>query len=485
MKTKVVLLIIAVLIFFPGASPWEGAAAVAPSGELPASGFFIATNSFPRNTVVDVTNIESGKSTRAIVANTLNSPGLLAIVSREAAELIEMRPGSVSRVRIVQPSDPIAYLRFTESNIRETPIYDSGNVINEETLITEVYRNDTYVPQTVPVTEPVVVTEPAENRVTGPSYLMEPEWGGTERLSIVDLPGYDVNHRENIIADNFIAEQPTQIAEETPRVNNNTQVVTNEEHSVYYTDRYDELIKDVSPRYEERAPNEIVKDIPEYREEVYLVGVDKEAQDFFNEQPRNEVIKAPSIFIAEQPRSEVIKDIYEREEYVAQVQEPVRIVEEQITEEIVEYFVEHIEEQYVYNLVQTEEQPPPQMIYGIDPADIIPGIAIATPENRNVPQQNTAPTMTFIPPVNDQNFSVKTISQLDRGQYYVQIAALPAETVENAVRQIDQRFNPVIFKDGTNLYRVLIGPLNQGESAAVLARFKSIGYKDAFVRRGG
>ena len=88
----------------------------------------------------------------------------------------------------------------------------------------------------------------------------------------------------------------------------------------------------------------------------------------------------------------------------------------------------------------------------------------------------------------EQTFSLRTISTLDRGQYYVQIAALPVELLENTIRQFDPQFlsfNPVIFRDRDNLYRILIGPLNQGESAAVLARFRSIGYNDAFVRRGG
>jgi hypothetical protein len=133
MKNKIfVCFIIAALFVFQGASPWEGAAATAPEGELPGSGRYIATNSFPRNTVVDIINIENNRSTRVIVANTLESPGLLAIVSREAAELIGMKAGSVSRIRMTQPSDPVAYLRFTEGLASGVIDFDSGDVITEE-----------------------------------------------------------------------------------------------------------------------------------------------------------------------------------------------------------------------------------------------------------------------------------------------------------------------------------------------------------------
>lgn len=468
-KILLILLAISAMALFPGASPWEGAASVAPAGELPSTGFFVATNSFPRNTVVDITNIETGKSTRAIVAKTLNSPGLLAIVSNEAAQLIEMRPGSISRIKMVQPTDPIAYLRFTESVNSGAPSFDSGDVITEETLVAEVYKEDTYSPVIVQTPEPAPPPqeEPASSSsILGPGYLMEPEWGGTEKLNIVDLPGYETEPKEQFITEN---KAPVQTVTEEQIVPVIPPAVTKEEaveEPVYVAETTKEIVKDVSPRYEEKAPMPIVKDVPDFWAETEANDVEKEANVFVAEEPKKEVIKETFTYITEQPRDEVIKDIFDREEYKVAAEEPVQ--KPQVTEEV-----------YQYNLVQTEEQPPPQTVYGIDPADIIPGIAIATPEGKT--SQNTAPAQSS--PANT-GFSVRTISSLDRGQYYVQIAALPAETVENAVKQIDQRFNPVILVDRDNWYRILIGPLNQGESAAVLARFKSIGYTDAFVRRG-
>jgi len=124
-----------------------------------------------------------------------------------------------------------------------------------------------------------------------------------------------------------------------------------------------------------------------------------------------------------------------------------------------------------FNLVPADERPP-QFIYGIDPNALIPEITRVTPE--------------VVPPapvVTDRTFSVPRINELASGWYYVQIAALNTpEAVENALRQIDHSYKPVVFNTGDNLYRILLGPMNQGESAAVLQRFRSIGYRDAFVR---
>jgi len=462
------LLTLAAFVWFPGASPWEGAASVAPAGELPSTGFFVATNSFPRNTVVDITNVETGRSTRAIVAKTLNSPGLLAIVSSEAAQLIGMRPGSVSRIMMVQPTDPIAYLRFTESVNSGAPSFDSGDVVTEETLIADVYIDDSYRPQIIETPEPIIPPQEqnsASSRITGPGYFMEPEWGGTDRLNIVDLPGYEVEPRNPVFM------PPVEIAEEgtKPLIEDPITPITKEEEPVYIAEKK-EVVKDISTRYEERAPSPIVKDVSDFWAEKEPNGIEKEANVYVTEEPKNEIVKETYDYLVEHPRDEVIKEIFEREEYVAKVEETPRADETP---------------RFQYNLVETDELPPPKTVYGIDPSDIIPGIALATPERQSTPQ-TTAPSQPqqqrSVP--SPARFSVRTISSLDRGQYYVQIAALPAETVESAVRQIDHRFNPVILIDRDNLYRILIGPLNQGESAAVLARFKSIGYTDAFVRRG-
>jgi hypothetical protein len=81
-----------------GASVWEGAAAVSSGGEFPDSGFYVATNSFPRNTVVDITNLETGKTVRGIVAAGLDSPGLLAMISKECAEAIGLQSRSIGRI---------------------------------------------------------------------------------------------------------------------------------------------------------------------------------------------------------------------------------------------------------------------------------------------------------------------------------------------------------------------------------------------------
>ena len=96
----VIFAVSAALIILVSASVWEGTAAVAAGSELPETGLYMATNSFPINTVVDVTNLENGKTIRLIAFSALETPGLLALLSREAANSIGLENRTIGRIRI-------------------------------------------------------------------------------------------------------------------------------------------------------------------------------------------------------------------------------------------------------------------------------------------------------------------------------------------------------------------------------------------------
>ena len=445
MKKRMLIYITAALLAFSGASPWEGAAAVAPEGELPAAGYFVATNSFPKNTVVDITNLETGKSTRAMVANSLNSPGLLAIVSREAAELIGMRRGSVSRIRMVQPSDPIAYLRLTEGISAGTFDFDSGDVITEET-----YREDTFIP---PVSD--VGARSSVGNATGPSYVLEPEW--RTRDVIIDLRGPDE------------PEQPP--VSSVPGSGGFTGPTAKDE--------FEDLFSYITePGFDDDFyDDDWYAAEPVTEDEFY-----DEEDEYIAEPVTEEKAEEESEYIAEPVFEDEFYDdeFYDEEdEYIA---EPVFEEEDEYVAETPPE-MEHKE----YVLVTAEERPPEYTIYGIDPADILPpetntntGAAVVSSSVRE--PESRAPVVT------DTAFSVPRITELDRGWYYVQIGSFDSPyLVENALREystvdVNHSYKPVIYNDGNISYRLLLGPLNQGESAAVLQRFKSIGYRDAFVR---
>ncbi|MDR1802271.1 MAG: SPOR domain-containing protein [Treponema sp.] len=171
MRKETLLAIIGISLFMlVGASVWEGAAEL--GGDLPETGLYIATNSLPINTVVDVTNLENGQFAQLVVSSGLNSSGFLALLSKDAANALGIEKDSLSRIRLSQNPDPLAFSRF---------IVDPGTRTEYEdfTLIPDVPRP----PEGTPVLDqslfvPSYTPPPQESPQPQPqieaSYLIEP-----------------------------------------------------------------------------------------------------------------------------------------------------------------------------------------------------------------------------------------------------------------------------------------------------------------------
>lgn len=80
-------------------SSWEGSAVVARFGEFPPGGLYAASNSFPLNSMVDVTNLETGRSARLIIANRLEDSGVFLLLSETAADELGVSRGGSASVR--------------------------------------------------------------------------------------------------------------------------------------------------------------------------------------------------------------------------------------------------------------------------------------------------------------------------------------------------------------------------------------------------
>jgi hypothetical protein len=112
----------------------------------------------------------------------------------------------------------------------------------------------------------------------------------------------------------------------------------------------------------------------------------------------------------------------------------------------------------------------------------------AAPRNVPLPVTKTVvtPAAAYAPPADFSPFQAPLISSLERGKWYVQLGVYSRpDNVEDEIIRIGSAYPVAVQNIGTDtspMFRVLLGPLNQGECGAILQRFKSIGYPDAFVR---
>jgi hypothetical protein len=425
-----------------GASVWEGSAAVSVAGELPEGAYYVATNSFPLNTVVDVTNLENGRTIRVIVAAGLDSPGLLAMLSRNAATAIGVQVRAIGRIRMTAPSDPVAFSRFAEgsgvagegdspapppasdavvsSTVRTATVGDLASSTPEDSFYSSVINQpESYTPPKVAYPQDGSVhLEPR------PAWL--PEEAGTPP-EITETPYPDApppQHNPPLVA--VPGPDPAQ------------------PQPMLVSPAYPNMSLSSSPYAWQTSPPYIAP-------------------------PRETPPLPPDARITLEPAEE-------RPPYGPAAGELLSIPPPPQQAPAAAGDDTYLDPRYFIGPIPQPPRPPQPPARIVNPPQ-------PTPQRAAPPQ--TAP-QTKVQSPGESIFSVPVIRELEGGKRYVQIGAFTRpDTLETAVAHTNRSYPLAIQTGGANntlVYRLLIGPLNAGESAAVLQRIKGSGFPDAFVR---
>jgi hypothetical protein len=157
-KIRMIIGIMVISVFFLGTSVWEGTARIASGDELSEKGYTMATNSFPANTVVEVTNLENGKTIQALVISGLESSGFLAAFSRDTAIAMGARTQSLVKIRMTKIDDSEALSRLTQglssqgTEMANNPEKKQNNVppaVSPKSTLTQPGSQGTGIPETV------------------------------------------------------------------------------------------------------------------------------------------------------------------------------------------------------------------------------------------------------------------------------------------------------------------------------------------------
>lgn len=101
MKRWIVVFLLMVPLLASAESYWEGNAALQRGDTAFESGLYAASNSFPPDTQLTVTNLETSRSTAATVSGRIEGQSdILILLSPKAADAIGLASGSIARVRI-------------------------------------------------------------------------------------------------------------------------------------------------------------------------------------------------------------------------------------------------------------------------------------------------------------------------------------------------------------------------------------------------
>ena len=202
--------------------------------------------------------------------------------------------------------------------------------------------------------------------------------------------------------------------------------------------------------------------------------------------PEEDTILEP---LAEEEPEQPFDETEPYEEYEAIVLVPAvenpPVVEEAPVEEPAAEPVVVTEPEEVVEVVEA----PADEVVTIDEAVAPEDSNIFTPAVEVTPVIEPAPVEVVTPSVTSERslekYVVPSLKELESGKYYIQIAALSSE--ENIWEIIDKYGNhypiTVVPMAGGKTKQVLVGPVSMDEYKVVLERFKSYGYKDAFLRK--
>ena len=505
------------LIFTSFSPSLDGRAVVAEDGVMP-QGVFARTVGYLPGDSISVTNLAKKTTVDILVIGALDpSEGVAILLSPEAASLLGLEKGGNNVVKITKRSGQL------DETVSGTAVI--GDSIEQEPAAEETYS----APETsVPAVEdePEVETVPAmEETSESPEDLISEETPAGEE---VEAPLETVSESEPVYspveeASVFVPEENTSsepavdepfeeiTATEEPEVVEKLQetepfeeTVTEEPAEEIESERIDDEFPADEISEETPAEAEVISDeVP--AETVYEEQVETSVpdEDCISLEPYSEEISDGEEADVEKAESDILSDIPAESAGVSEALEddesPVleeSVSPDELSELAPEVVVteenaqagelsEEIAEEYEPIVLVPSEPNPPVQKSAVEPE---PEVKVL--ESVPVEAEIASPSAkTGKKPTSDgynfDKYTVPSLKNLKSGKYYVQIGVYGDKANIKAIIDTYAGKYPVTLVPlaSGKATQVLIGPLSVDEYGTVLNRFKSYGYKDAFLRK--
>lgn len=469
----------------------DGRAIVAEEGVLPQGLFAKAFGYLPGDSI-SVTSLSSKESVDILVIGALQSKeGIAILLSPEAAVALGISKTTNNVVKITKRSgqldEAVVGTAVIGSAAEDFASYDNSEETDDddEEVAEEFIDEDSVnfaVAAESKVEETPVDSEAVEADV---EYISATEPEAEEVVT-------EVEKADEITGEKVVAE--VEKADETT-AEKDVVVITPTEEAAEEDSLPEEAVA-AAPEAEEKSAEEVVEEPVEDEEEV-IAEEYVEADDLYDFDDETEKVAAPfdealnEDYDAVKPAEDAVAAVEKAAE--SEAEKTSEALEEEVIAEAFDESKVAAEEDAV--VAKTEKTSDSDEDESYEPIVLVP--ASANPpvaEEKNVEDAETAASVeeTAQPVVstasdsfNFDKYIVSSLSDLEKGKYYVQIAMLGSEdnirsTIKKYGKQYPITLVPLASGKG---YQFLIGSLNMDEYGTVLNRFKSYGYKDAFLRR--
>lgn len=498
----IALLLLAISTFVAlGQNQWEGTAVVGRYGEFPPGGLYAASNTFPLNSMITVTNTQNGKSARLIVVRRIDDPGIFLLLSESAAYELDVTSGIATNVRVspvnlpgltsVDPNKDLPFHPDPDVNPAASVGDPNASIIRpaDESAVTSAPSRESEAEEADTVEEPETVEEPKV--AEGPEDTEEPEVveepaeaevvAEASESPEVPLPPASSETTDLESVTLVIPPEPEEPAAPDVSTAEDEDVARVEETGEAAPEQPDEPVTPPSPPNPVRVVVELPpvdeepepeRPLPPYRPQE--VGPGEIALPLQPLSDAGEPIRPSKV-----PENAIVSLEPAEPRYPEPDEAADEIVEEEITgeegasapatpDEAAAVADEDTEEEEAEGSAVAEGETPEQAVRTAE--------AEAEVEEKGLPEDDRSWARANLP----------LISTLTAGSSYVQVAAFTnPRSAKSTVDQLGQRFPVAVLPQETEereIYRIFVGPLSEDEKGSALYSVRRRGFRDAFVR---
>ncbi|QCP88779.1 acidic repeat protein [Treponema pallidum subsp. pallidum] len=543
-RVNTAFLVLCVASVTPLWAVWEGNAEIGPQGSFLQDGMFVRSDMFPKNTAVEISNLEKNAKAQAVVIGHAGIPGLLVSLAPAAAAQLGIGVYQAVRVRVrtlgtvrggSQTSQDGLSLASLPSRVparpaqrdplssppagHTVPEYRDTVIFDDPRLVSPLSREVEDAPKVV---EPASEREGGEREVEDAPKVVEPasEREGGER-EVEDVPKVVEPASEREGGEREVEDVPKVVEPASEREGGEREV--------------EDAPKVVEPASEREGGEREVEDAPKVVEPASeREGGEREVEDVpgvvepasGHEGGEREVEDVPKVV---EPASEreggerevedvpkVVEPASEREGGEREVEDVPKVVEPASEREGGEREVEDVpkvvEPASGHEGGEREVEDVPGVV---EPASGHEGgereVASQHTKQPSHSVSNSAPNQ-FRNPEGELPFTLPDLSEseivvpeeqkgrahpqvipegaprgLQPGEYYVQIAVFhDAIQVQSIVHRYGVEYPIAVEQDiheGKVRFTVCVGPVQKDERGAVLENFQRFGFKDAFLKK--
>ena len=518
MKNKIknlfkILTVTAGCLMFASFSPsLDGRAVVVDKGVFP-QGLFAKTVGYLPGDVISVTNIAGDATVEILVIGALDpSEGVAIMLSPEAAEAMGIDSSANNIVKITKRSgqdDRVfgnAVISKSAADIKDFDDDDFESIGAEQN--SEAFDNTNEEPEELEETEEEETIE--EEAAEEPEEAEEAEEEFAEEQEAesvpeeVEEPAEEEDFEEEAIEDEESDEVEEDFEEETPEEEAPAEDTVESEEEAFEDETPDELEESADEEaFEDEEPDalpaeeEAVEEEPEaFEEEEADSEVEEEAPA---EEETEEDMPAEEGFAEEAFDEEALDALpAEETEETEEPEEDIPSEEAFEADELDDLPAESKSDEYeAIVLVPADSNPPENEddevedviseddIDAIDAIDAIDEEITLTPLVEEKAAEPEQPKPSAKAETSYDKYMVPSLKNLESGKYYIQIAVYSSE--ENILDVINKYGTnypiTIVPMAGGTSKQILIGPVTMDEYKVVLERFKSYGFKDAFLRK--